>query len=224
MTTTNRLWIIVTAALAIGIFALGWFLGVGPKVTEANDANDQRLQVEALNQQKSIETEQLKADYANLAAVKVQLAELQAQLPANSNYPDFLSELNALAAAQSVSVTNVTVGAPAILGATTDPAPAATTAPDGTVSNAAPSGSTVAIPTTLTLSGSFDDLQAATGALQAGDRLFVISGLSYTSVGGDAGYTAVVTGDLFVLTDGSTLVAAAPITTAAPTPTSTPAP
>jgi hypothetical protein len=219
VTSNNRLWILVAGMLAVAVIALGWFLGISPKLAEASTASDQREGIEATNEQYRQETDQLKSDFENLAPLKAELAEMVGQLPANANYSAFLDEVDALASAESVDVANVSFGAPAVLpvegaaAAETVPAPA-----DGEATNAVPSGSVITIPTTLTITGSFGDLRAMIGKLQTGDRLFLISGLDFsetgaTDVAADAssgGYSVGVTGLLYVLTDGTTLITSAP--------------
>ena len=226
----NRLWIIITAVGAIALMALGWVLGVSPKLAEMGAASEQKLQVDSLNAGYEAQLAKLAADSENLDQIKSDLADAQSQLPPNASYPEFLTELNTIAGANGVVVTNLVFTGSSVLAAGADPA-ADPAAPPAAVdaSLGAPVGSIVAISTSITLTGALADLRAAASALQKGDRLFLVSGLNFTTAGGDAEASGtdslVVNGLLYVLTDTSTLVIdvdAAPVIT--PAPTETPAP
>lgn len=237
MTSSNRLWILLTVVLGIGILALGWFLGISPKLDEASATDASKSTVDALNQQKSLEVQRLKTDSTKLPAIRQELSQLLEQLPSNAAYPTFLTELNQIAGANHIDVTNVTFAVPTTLtGATTSaavtsPTPSAsstaTAAPPAPVTNVVPPGSTVAIPTTMTLTGTFNSLQSATGDLQTGKRLFLVSGLQFAKIDASASdssaaYTVNVTGTMYVLTDGSTLISSTAASSPVPTPTVAP--
>jgi len=226
----NRLWIIVTAVGAVALIALGWVLGVSPKLAEMGAASQQKLQVESLNAGYQAQLAKLAADSENLDQIKSDLADAQSQLPPNASYPEFLTELNGIAGAHAVTVTNLAFTGSSVLSAGADPAvePAATPIA-GDTSVGAPVGSIVAISTSITLTGTLADLQDAASALQKGDRLFLVSALNFTTAGSEADASGtdslVINGLLYVLTDNSTLVVdvgAAPAIT--PTSTGSPAP
>ena len=220
MNSDNRLWIVVTAIGSIAVVALGWFLGVSPQLSESAAASAQRVQVDVLNKGYSAQLEQLRADFEHVDQVKAELAQAQSQLPPNAAYPEFISELNSIASDHSVIVTNLAVTSTSVL---TAPGAVPPADPDPTQTGV-PNGSTVAIATSITLTGAYEDLQDAASELQKGTRLFLVSGLDFLKDVGDEeetpSYSLQIDGLLFVLTDGTTLV----IDTAAPAPTETPAP
>ena len=108
----NRLWILGTAIVCIAVIALGWFLGVTPKLAEGADADIQTTDVDSQNAIFSAELDAIKLENENLPALKSQLAELRVGLPAETQQSEFLAEVNAAAARAGVDVDTASFSEP----------------------------------------------------------------------------------------------------------------
>ncbi|KQR53793.1 hypothetical protein ASF88_02780 [Leifsonia sp. Leaf336] len=224
----NRLWIIGAVALSALVLVGGWFVAIAPQLGAAGQAAVQRAQIDAQNATYNSQLQALKDAHAKLPETQAQLAELAKAIPADAGLPAFYSELNQLAASAGVTITKVTPSdavpytapvppaAPAAAAsasgsstATPTPAPAATPTP-------APSASSVPgmppvqnpaitadnlslIPIVITASGSQAQLQAFVGAIQSGDRLFLVTGSNVASSTTGPGWDGRVSGYLFSL-------------------------
>jgi len=206
MKIDNRIWIIATLLVAIGVAALGYVLGVAPRLAEAASADEQRAQVDATNEQYEIELATLIKDYENLAAVADELAALRLQLPPTADYEGFLSDLNEANKKTDTVLTDVAWETPLVISAAgvTGPAEGAATpeapavegeivaeepvdgeaaptegeaAADPAVAvNLAPDGALVAIPIEFTIKGNLDNVQDFFGLAQGNERIFLVTG------------------------------------------------
>jgi Tfp pilus assembly protein PilO len=236
---SNRVWQLGAAIVCIGIIALGWFLGVSPKLTEMSAAEAETESVDQQNLATEADIAQLKAEFENLDEVAAELDALRASLPASADYARFLAELNTIAGDNSASLSGFTPTTPVVLsddGTPADPAAADAGAEEG-ATDAAPEATTladgtlVAIPTTLSAVGSFRDLLDFVKDLQYGERLFLVSGLSFTDDAASNDYSVAVTGYIYVEIDSSVVepsdaideeAPVAPDATETPQPTETP--
>jgi Tfp pilus assembly protein PilO len=82
--------------LVVAIVAMGWFLGVSPKLAEAATAGQQKAAAEAQNVVHESEIAVIKKQFDQLPALKSQLAVLRAAVPEGSGMSAFLDELHAL--------------------------------------------------------------------------------------------------------------------------------
>lgn len=239
--STNRLWQLGAAVVCIGIIALGWLLGVSPKLTELSAAKAETESVDQQNLATEAEIVQLKAEFENLDEVADELETLRASLPASADYARFLSELNTIAGDNDATLSGFSPATPVVL--TDEGTPADAAAVDPTTDDAAadPSaeaaaladGTLVAIPTTLSATGSFRDLLDFVEDLQYGERLYLVSGLTFAEDSTNDDYTVTVTGYIYVEIDSSVtepedaIGEEAPVTpevTQTPEPTETPVP
>ena len=211
----NKLWILIAGVAGVAILALGWFLGVSPKLGEMSAANDQKASVDAQNQQHEVKLDALKKEFAKLDALKTQLADAQASLPPGDDLSTFLGELHQLEASSGVVLSSFSAG-------------------DGIAYVAAPgeksqsklitAANFIAIPIDLTVTGTRPQVIAFLSDLQYGKRLFLVNKLAVTqstkAVASAPGVTAAppvdayegnISGFVYVLVDPS-----------APPPTPTP--
>lgn len=220
MSSSNRLWVLGTVVLSIALLALGWFIGVSPRLDEISAAIAQKIGVDQQNQITSAKIAQLKADYQNLDAVSAQLDQLRLSIPASADYTGFLQELNSIAGKNSTKLTSFVPSAPTLV--TTDgSAPAATDgSATGTATTALADGALVSIPLSLSATGSSADLLDFVGDLQSAKRLVLTTSLNLAEAGD--GFTLTVSGYMFVNVDSS--VTAAGDAVSGPQPTQTPTP
>ena len=234
-------WIGATVFGSLVIVVASWFLAINPTLSAASDVRAQTAQVRSQNDALTAEVAKLKSDFAKLGDYKAQLAAIQVQIPSTAQLSDYLRQLDAIAAAHSVTVTAITPGTPTAVKAAAQPAPAAaaTPAPSATASGTGTTSSGTAtasgvpagftsIPMSVTVIGGYDNTLAFLSDLQtATPRLFLVSGFSATgqqdaAASGGKPKTSlgdqelVITGFLYVLPD------TAAVATPAATPTATP--
>ena len=202
------------------LIALGWILGIDPRLAEARSADDERVGVEELNATYEQKLVQLKQIDENLPALTAQLEQLNAALPSDAQVSTLLGQLNALAAESAVELTSITAGVPQRFGAsdeTTAAPPVATEGEaaaeqppaDATATDAAatdtPAASAlqnfVSVPISVEFAGDPAALLAFVENVQYGTRLFLVEALQFTYDGG--GGQVKMDGFVYVLMDSS---------------------
>lgn len=179
---SNRLISIVLGMLTAGVLALGWFLGVSPKLAEVSMADSERALVDAQNLGYQTQLVQLAADFERIGELQTAFDPLAKAIPSGAGLEDFLDGLNAAAGATGVAITGVTAA---------EAAPPV--AADGTVSATGP----LVIPITISVSGPMGSMIAFTDAVQNSARLTMVSGLQATAQGESSSGT--LTGALYVI-------------------------
>ena len=214
--TTTRWWTAGAVLVMALLVALGWILGIAPRLAEAQAADDERVGVETLNatyEQTLVKLKQLDED---LPALTTQLDELEAALPPDAQVSTLLGQLNALAAESGIELTSITAGVPEKFGAAAEaaaalapvppveaPAPeegedAAAVAPDAETVAPAPENF-VSVPISVEFTGDPVALLAFVEKVQYGTRLFLVEALDITYDGG--GGKVKIDGFVYVLTD-----------------------
>lgn len=220
MNTNNRLWIIGSMLLSVAIVAMGWFLGVSPKMSEAATAGDQLATAQAQNIVHEREVEAIKKQFDQLPELKSQLATLRASIPAEDALSSFLGELHALEQQNKVSLTDFKAGdGQPYTPVKSTVSTVSTTNPLVTPENF------VAIQVIVQVTGDNAKLMNFIQGLQTGDRLFLVTDLALdqekeksatdtSSVSG--GFKATITGLVYVLLDNPPAPPKAVDTTKAP--------
>jgi len=211
--TTTRWWTAGAVLVMALLVALGWILGIAPRLAEAQAADDERVGVETLNatyEQTLVDLKKLDED---LPALTKQLDALEAALPPDAQVSTLLGQLNALAAESGVELTSITAGVPEKFGAAAEaaaalapveaPAPvegeeAAPVAPDTETVAPAPENF-VSVPVSVEFTGDPVALLAFVEKVQYGTRLFLVEALDITYDGG--GGKVKIDGFVYVLTD-----------------------
>lgn len=210
-TTNNRLWVLGSAVLVIAIVAMGWVLGVSPKLSEAGAADQQRATAESQNLVHEKEVAAIKKQYEQLPELKSQLGMLRQALPVSDDLSTFLGELHRLEQSNQITLTNFTasdakpytpVEKPATTVSTTNPL----VTPDNFV----------AIPVKLEVAGEQANVMDFIDGVQTGDRLFLVTELSLDQDETEVTYSATITGFVYVLLDKPAAPATAVETTTAP--------
>lgn len=212
----NKLWLLIAGVVSVAILAMGWFLGVSPKIDEMNAANENRATVEQQNTTYEAKLRELEKQFANIDQLKTDLASSQKGLPPGDELSTFLGQLHKLESSSGATLT--TFGASDGQGYVA--AAGSTTSPDVSEKNF------IAIPINLTATGTRAQVINFTSDLQYGDRLFLVTKLTVAQDKGaaaaspdatpgapaaPAGYTGTISGFVYVLVDPS-----------APPPTPTP--
>lgn len=203
----NRIIAFAAVLVSGAIVALGWFLGVAPRLADASAAEAERQNVEATNAGLEVQLAQLKKEYEQIDELRADVAELRASIPADADYSGFVAELNGLAGATGAGVTRLSIGdaswyandlaqqppaeetpAPPAGTASADgatpvaeaPAPTADAPVQVPIDSSLVNGSNfVAIPVTIELTADYDQASALMGALQKDKRLFLVTGFAY---------------------------------------------
>lgn len=238
----NRIWVIGSVVVMVAVLVMGVLLGIQPQLAAVATANDARVAVEASNTGQASVLAQLKTDFAGIDALKANLVPLTTSVPSGTKIPDFVSQLDALAGATSVTLAGMTVAdampyaPPAALAATGTPDAAAGASAGGPAStspltNAQITATTFAsLAVTITITGSYAHALDFVSGLQSGQRLYLVTGLTTTALDAPAPssgtvaavttktvatgeVTATITGLVYVLIPRAT--AAAPAATPA---------
>lgn len=216
--TGNRLWTIGTAVLIVAIVVMGWFLVISPVVAQGRAAESQVAQIQSQNAAKQSSMKVLETQFATLPEQTAKLAALQMNVPDSADLGDFLDQIQGLAAASGVTVTNFAAseataygsGAGAVVAPPAAPAPtsSASAAPGATATKGAAegpaavtggdlSGKLFTVPISLAVTGSSQQIMAFAEAAQTGKRFFLVTGVSFNGDGVTT--TGTVTGSIFVV-------------------------
>jgi Tfp pilus assembly protein PilO len=194
--TNNRLWVIGSVLLIAAIVAMGWFLGVSPKLAEAGAADQQRVAAEAQNVEHEKEVAVIKKQYEQLPELKEQLAVLRSAVPGDDELSTFLGELHQLEQSNGVALLSFTASdaqpyTPVKKPVTT----VSTTNPLVTADNF------VAIPVKLEVAGDPAKIMDFIEGVQTGERLFLVTELSLKQDEIKVTYQSTITGFVYVLLD-----------------------
>ncbi|MHC5797731.1 hypothetical protein ACVXZ4_16400 [Lacisediminihabitans sp. FW035] len=212
---------IVGAIALVGV--LGWLVGVSPILSQVASADEERANVTSTNDLNAMKLIALKKQFENIGETQTELDKLRGSIPATADMPVFLRTIKEYGDAQGITLKSVEVSgvsayvAPAAAAPVVTPGAAATTpTPTPTPSTpaagttapvvpAAPSNGLYVVPIKVSVSGTYAQVMAFAGAIQAGPRLFLVTSLALGSVDG------VFTGDL----GGDVYAMPAPVTAAA---------
>jgi Tfp pilus assembly protein PilO len=148
-------------ALIIAVLAAGWFYGVAPALDQARADASEREAVAALNISYEERLVKLREIADNIATAEEELALRRVQIPEDLDVSTYLGQLDALALQSGVVLTGVTAN------------PAQAVDPDLLI----PIGISdlVAVPVTITASGTLESLSQFLRAAQFGPRLLFVS-------------------------------------------------
>ena len=93
-----RVWTFAAVIVIIATVALGWFLGISPKLAEAARFETDRIAVAAQNQASLLTLEQLRDDFDRLDEYQSELEALQAEFPESTEYDLIVQEALAASA------------------------------------------------------------------------------------------------------------------------------
>jgi type IV pilus assembly protein PilO len=222
MSMTRR-WSLLTAVLIVAILAASWFLLVSPKRSEAAELRGKAAQEQAANDALVVQLNQLKAQSLDLPKKKAELAVLATQIPDNPALPTLVRSLTAAGKKVGVSVIAMKPGTPAAaaVAVPTTPVAAPATNPDGTpatnpdgtpATGTATDGSATTttppaavaptaaplyvVPLSLTVNGSYFEVEQFIGQLENLKRKFLLTGFVLTPVTSSGTTTEAAPGSL----------------------------
>ena len=212
----NKIWLIGSVLAMVLILALGGLLVVQPQLAAAAVADVDKTAVEASNAGQAAVLDQLRQDFAGIDVLRAELAPLNESVPSGTEMPAFVNQLDALASASQVTLTEISVADAVPYAPVVAPVAAAPTAESGATTSASPSPSptpsavaiapTAGVPpvtsaeitaanfasleVTVKVSGSYGNALNFVDGLQTGKRLFLVTGYSTAAVTGADGQTS----------------------------------
>lgn len=132
-----RTWTIGTAVVVVLVLVAGWFLAVSPLYAEAGETRDQTASVEDQNELLRVQNAELRAQFRNLDETRAELAEYQVGIPIEPDLSDFQREIDRIATASGVLVTDIQVSQAQVADTTAAAAPETPTTGEGTDETAA---------------------------------------------------------------------------------------
>lgn len=239
---THRLLSALTVFLMVVLVAAGWFLVAQPQLAAASTANDSLAGVQSQSAATQAAIKQLIVQQKDLPKLTKNLAELRQSIPAAADSAAYINGLDALAASAGVTITNLTLDNPVVYSSPAPPAPSptagATPSPAPTAAPAATPAKTgwtpptdaritsanfIAIPVSVTTTGTWSTTLTFFKGLQTGTRLFLVTGIS-TELDQSGVLKATAKGYIYVLLDPASAKIDTSQVEASLTPTPTPTP
>jgi Tfp pilus assembly protein PilO len=229
--TDTRKWSALAAVLVVAIFAASWFLLISPKRGEAADLRGKAATKSEENARLAEQITMLQEQQKDLPTQQAQLAAMRTQIPGNPALPSLIRDLTAAGKKAGVSIDSMapslpvalveapstTVVAPTTTG--DDAASAGSTAPTKpTPHAAAPTSTLFQVPLTLSVTGSYFELEHFVSKLETVRRSLLVTGFKL-----GAPLTAdAKAGDLTIVLDGRVFLSQ-PTTAPTTTPVVAPA-
>ena len=202
--TTTKWWLVGAILVIVLVVSTGFTLGVSPKLDELSASRATRTAALAQNEVYELQLAALQREFDGLDTVQNELAELREAIPEGAALPAFVGQLEAIAGRTAVTLTEFSSAdalpyAPVVPDATVPDAtvPDATAAPSALVTT----DNFVAVPVTISVTGSFDAVLQFLEGLQNGQRLMTVTAFSSGTPSADAPnrVTGQIAGIVYVL-------------------------
>lgn len=161
---TEKAWIAGGAVSAVVLAAALWTFAISPQRHDVDSLHSQTADAQTQNLVLQANVNRLHDQYNHIAGVRRQLAEVQAQLPADSGLATLTSQLNGQARTHHVTITSLAASPPApyvaptaSAGAAESPAPSSSSAAAPAAAaptSGSPTGQLYVIPVSVTVTGS----------------------------------------------------------------------
>lgn len=161
-----RLWVIGAVFVSLLVLGLGYLLGVAPRLAEAAAADSERQDVELVNVGYEATLLELQQLSENLPALEAELAALREEIPEAPELSTLLGQLNDLAEAAGVEISEVTANAPVLF-------PAELLEGTGVTD-------LVAVPIRVSAAGGNLELSEFLSSIQFGQRLLLVERFDIT--------------------------------------------
>jgi len=155
-----RQWTVLTALGVVGVVAAGWFLLISPQSAHAKQLRHEAASVESSTSGLQTQISQLKEQQKGETAQQKRLAEIAQLIPDNPQLPGLIRQLSAAAHKAGVSLDSLAPSAPA------------------PVTAAAPTTPLAQIPVTISVTGSYFNIESFMRALEHLDRALKTTGLT----------------------------------------------
>ena len=171
-----RQWTIFTALAVVAVLVAGWMLAIKPQRSHAADLRSQAAGVEQSNDQLRNQLSSLKAQAKDLPKQQARLAEIAKKIPNNPALPTLIRNLSDAADSAGVDLVSLAPAQPvALVSAVAAPAgrPAA-----GSAGSAVATPQVEQVPVTLSVTGSYFNLEQFVSNLEQLDRAMIVDGWS----------------------------------------------
>ncbi len=234
---TNKLWMLGSLLISGVILLAGWFIGVSPMLASAASSELDLAATRSTNAAHAATLDDLTQRSSELPALKAESEALQQEVPLDADLSDFIRSINGIQEQTGTVVTDLTVsdGIPfspvvpevepvASTGDAEADAAAASAATD--IEAVASSGASsqlltpenfTAVPVTVAVDGTLEQVLAFIDALQSGQRVYLVTDLAVAQDATTGIFTATIDGLAWVLLDASSAPAAPADPTAATT-------
>jgi hypothetical protein len=184
-TASTRIWTFATVLIMIVVVALGWFLGISPRLADAARFDAERQSVQAQNDLARAVIAQLQADFENLDELLLELASLRQEFPTDAQYDVAVEELLTSLLTAGIGLQNIAINEPAPTTAAVleEGAEAPSTEIDG--DGILPAGSLLGVPVNVTVTGPLPSILAYIQALQESPRFSIVSRGDFVEGAGD---------------------------------------
>ncbi|UYN83285.1 MAG: hypothetical protein KIT89_11375 [Microcella sp.] len=190
-TASTRIWTFATVIVVIVVIALGWFLGVSPKLAEAARLDAERAAIELQNEATRVVNAQLEQDFRSINSLRTQIDELRDRFPSAVEYDNAIEELLAGIVGESLSLQSVVLAAPVA------DSPDAIVDENGQVA----AGTLVRVPITITVKGDFNRALGLINRMQLSERFGIVVTADYVDGRDEEERTTVINLVIFVVTD-----------------------
>ncbi len=197
---TTRMWTFASILVIVAVVAGAWFVGISPKLEEAQKANTDRSNVEAQNRIHEAKLIALKEQAEHIDELKAELDVLHKAVPNTAELSVLINQISTLGAKAGVTVTQLTTSDPIrFVPYEGEQADSELTAALASVSE----DNFFAIPVGINLTGKYSEAMAFVRSLQQGERLILVHGLSLSkgSTNSSAEVEYAITGQAFVFLD-----------------------
>ena len=174
-TATTRIWTFATVIVIILVIALGWFLGISPKLADAARFDAERRSVIAQNDLARATLAQLQADFERIDDLLLDLEDLRAAFPTEAAYDDAVEELLTQSVQAGLTVQDLSLGEPSPTVATVIDEDVETVEPEVDGDGLLPTGTLLRVPVSVTVNGSLPDILSFIDAMQRAARFAIVS-------------------------------------------------
>jgi hypothetical protein len=200
----SRFATLLAALVVFAIVAGTWFLGVVPRLSEADSAASERSNVEVQNQAHQAELDRLAALNDRLPELRLQEEEIRTAIPGEPAAARFYRELEAISAATGIRFSTVSLGAPTpyqVDESADGLPPLDVNAEVATAMGSVDATNFFTLALQLGMTGTYSGVVEAIAMLQNSPRFVLVHGVSIDEgiPGGDAPVKANLDAQLFVL-------------------------
>lgn len=186
-TASSRIWTFATVFVMILVIALGWFLGISPKLADAARFDAERRSVEGQNDVARATIAQLEADFENIDELREQIEDLRAEFPTDAAYDSAIEELLTTLISAGLTLQNVGINEPAPTTAATLAEGETPPEPEIDGDGVLPTGSLLRISISVTVTGPLASTLAFIEALQTSPRFSIVARGDFSEGAGEGG-------------------------------------
>ena len=175
--TRTRVWSILTAVVVVALLAAGWFLLIAPKRSKVAELDAERAAAEQRSATVQMQIDALKEKARALPQQRRRLEAFAVKLPVDVQLPTIVRTLSALGRDAGTDVTVITPQRPVAPNEAGGPTAAPATSSGTAAAPAGKSGYAV-VPLSVTVRGSYVQIERFLSGLETTPRAFLVNVLS----------------------------------------------